>query len=637
MDSTYIQHCMNIPPSPDQLKCLSEEELYALAKDIRLKIIETVSKQGGHLSSNLGVVELSIALLKCFDPLKDDILFDVGHQSYPFKLLTDRWEKFSTLRQENGISGFPDPRESPYDKFISGHSSTALAIGAGFAIEKQYNQKSNHSHTIVVFGDGSITGGESFESLNAIGHLQLPIIAILNDNKMSISPNVGALATSFTRSFTRFRKSKTCKKLKKTYHQQLKQWGKWGKTIELIGEKAKSLVKQVLFPEMFFEELGFFYMGPVDGHHIKECCNMLLQAKEINQPVLIHAYTQKGKGFLHAESNPVLFHSSPPFVVEKQNCKTHASSTSFSKVFGEALVEAKTQHQKLYALTAAMTDGLGLKSFSQEHSCHFFDFGIAEQHMVSCAAGMAHKGLKPVVGIYSTFLQRALDQIIHDCAILKEPVVFAIDRAGAVSDDGPTHQGIFDLSFLLPVPNAVIMAPSSALELKAMLLWSLEQDQGPIFIRYPKDSAPRHPLTSPVVKGKALTIKEGHDVTIIFLGPFQKMVEEIATILSQQNHSVGLVNARFAKPLDEECILHCASSSKLLVTIEDGVIQGGFGNTILSLLHQKKYQSAQMLSMGLPSDFPGTMKRNKILEKAGISPENISKKIIERLVQLKTT
>ncbi len=628
---------MKTPPTLSQLKSAQEEELHVLAHQIRNIIIETVSKQGGHLSSNLGVVELSIALLKCFDPLEDDILFDVGHQSYPYKLLTDRWEQFSTLRQENGISGFPDPRESPYDKFIFGHSSTALAIGAGFAIEKQLHKTSKASHTLVIFGDGSITGGEAFESLNAIGHHRLPLIAILNDNKMSISANVGALATSFTRSFTRFRSSKACKKLKKTYRQHLKRWGKWGKSIELIGEKAKSMVKQALFPEMFFEELGFFYMGPVDGHNIKELCNILQQAKEIDQPVLIHAYTQKGKGFFYAESNPVLFHSSPPFVVENNNCTTHCSESSFSKVFGESLIEAKNQHQNLFGLTAAMTDGLGMKTFAQKYPDHFFDFGIAEQHMVSCAAGMAHKGLKPVIGIYSTFLQRALDQIVHDCAILKEPVVFAIDRAGAVSDDGPTHQGIFDLSFLLPIPNTVILAPASEPELKAMFLWSLKQDQGPIFIRYPKDSAPLLPLSSPIEKGKAAILKEGSDATIIFLGPFQEMAENIANKLAKEKLSIGIVNARFAKPLDKECILQCAASSKMLVTIEDGVLQGGFGEKILLYLNNHFSHKPEVINFGLPSDFPVTMKRFKILEKAGVSEENISEKIAERLAQFKAT
>ncbi len=606
------------------IKTAPVEKLNQLCFEVRKMIIDTVSHQGGHLSSNLGAVELTVALLKVFDPLLDDILFDVGHQSYSYKILTDRASRFSLLRQENGISGFPDPRESPYDKFVSGHSSTSLAVAAGFSIQKKLF--SENSFTIVVFGDGSITGGEAFESLNAIGHHQLPVIAILNDNEMSISPNVGAMA----KSFSRFRSSSTYKQIRKSYQTQLQQWGKWGKFIDRIGDKAKSMVKQALFPEMFFEEFGFFYMGPVDGHQIPEMVEMFSRAKTIAKPVLIHVYTQKGKGFHYAENNPVLFHSSPSFVVENECCKPKLSNSTFSNVFGDALYQLGRENSSIVALTAAMQEGLGMCRFSRTFPERFFDFGIAEQHMVSAAAGMAQKGLKPVVGIYSTFLQRAIDQIIHDCAILQEPVVFAIDRAGAVSDDGPTHQGIFDLSLLLPIPNTIIMAPSNGDELTKMLGWATSQTLGPIFIRYPKDIASSETQSQTIALGKSFFVQNGKDISIIFLGPFKELSFEIARLLDQHHLTTRIIDARFAKPFDKDAIILAANETQILVTIEDGCIQGGFGQQIQCFLLQNSIFTP-CICFGLPNIFPGTAKRKTILFQSGIDADAIKIKILDSL------
>lgn len=614
----------NREPSPEFIKKATKHELSELCKEVRTSIITTVSQHGGHLSSNLGVVELSIALLKCFDPLKDDILFDVGHQSYAYKILTDRSKEFCTLRQEGGLSGFPDPGESPYDKFISGHSSTSLAIATGFSIQKKHC--SDPSFTVAVFGDGAITGGEAFESLNAIGHHQLPVIAILNDNEMSISANVGAMA----KSFSRFRSSITYHKLRKSYKYHLRQCGKIGNVLEKIGEKAKSMVKQALFPEMFFEEFGFFYLGPVDGHNIPEMCDMLMRAKTIKKPVLIHAYTQKGKGFCHAESNPVLFHSSPSFIIEENGCKTNRSSSSFSSIFGQSIVELGKTNPNVIVLTAAMAEGLEMCNFANLYPDQFYDFGIAEQHLVSSAAAIAHKGLKPIVGIYSTFLQRAYDQIIHDCAILKEAVIFAIDRAGAVSDDGPTHQGIFDIAFLLPVPNTIIMAPESGSELKEMLNFALNQSQGPLFIRYPKDKAPEHPLIDPIRLGKASRLQSGKDLAIIYLGPFRNLALQVSCLLETKGLSTTIINARFAKPFDQEAMLACVNT-KLIVTIEDGVLQGGFGQTLSSFYLSQLKHPPSMLTFGHPEVFPRTMKRDRILEDSKISADAIVYEILERM------
>lgn len=605
----------------DFIRKATEIELYQLCDELRNLIIQTVSKHGGHLSSNLGVIELTVALLKCFDPLIDDILFDVGHQSYAYKILCDRWEQFSGLRQEGGISGFPDPRESPFDKFISGHSSTALAIASGFAIQKKLEQRS--SHTIAIFGDGSITGGEAFESLNNIGHHQLPLIAILNDNEMSISQNVGAMA----KAFSRFRSSQTYYKLRKSYKQHLRQWGGFGSFLEQVGEKAKSMIKQALFPEMFFEEFGFFYIGPVDGHNISEMCEMFQRAKSINKPVLIHTYTRKGKGFHYAESNPILFHSSPSFIIENECCKTKPSGETFSQIFGSTLLEIANENSKVIGLTAAMSEGLCMCEFAKHNPDRFFDCGIAEQHMVSSACGMAHKGLRPIVGIYATFLQRAYDQIIHDCCILKETVIFAVDRAGAVSDDGPTHQGIFDLCSLIPIPNTILLAPSNADELKKMMQWSLAQDQGPIFIRYPKETAPQDIDPLPIQLGQASCLKEGSDLSIVFLGPFKDLSFEVAQKLEKNHIYPRIVNARFAKPFDQSMILKCAQETRLMVTIEDGILEGGFGHQISTFLSH--HHPIPHIHFALGSVFPTTMKRKKILELSGISVDNIYQSILK--------
>ncbi|HOW02694.1 MAG TPA: 1-deoxy-D-xylulose-5-phosphate synthase [Caldisericia bacterium] len=605
------------------LKQLNEEELKKLSNEIRELIINTVSKTGGHLSSNLGTIELTIAALICFDPLKDDIIFDVGHQSYTYKILTGRKDKFYSLRQENGISGYPDPRESIFDKFISGHSSTSLAVAAGFSVAKKLMK--DNSYTISIVGDGALTAGEAFEALNNIGHENLNIIVILNDNEMSISKNVGSLS----KHLSQVRSSPLYMSLSERYKSSLKKYNTLGKITLLITEKFKAAIKQMVFPEMIFEELGFVYLGPVNGHDISEVCTILERAKKYKKPVIIHALTKKGKGFADVENNPIKFHSSPPFIIENNKCKTiKQNEKSFSEVFGETLKREGEKDKKIVAITAAMCEGLYMSEFASSFPDRFFDVGIAEQYAVTFGASLAHKGLKPIVGIYSTFLQRAYDQVIHDCCILKEPVIFIVDRAGAVSDDGPTHQGSFDISFLNPIPNNIIMSPSSASELEKMFKWSLNNAKCPIFIRFPKDIASTHSYSEPIELGKSVVIKRGKDCTIIALGNLINIALEASKILEENGLTVTLIDARFAKPFDSETIREEALKTRFLVTLEDGVLEGGFGEKIIAFLNNEELKNVKVLTFGLKEGFSPPLKRKKILEYSGLTKENIANTII---------
>jgi 1-deoxy-D-xylulose-5-phosphate synthase len=606
-----------------ELNYLSEEELKNLSKEIRKLIIETVSKTGGHLSSNLGTVELTIAVLMCFNPLRDDIIFDVGHQAYTYKILTGRKDKFNTLRQENGISGYPDPRESEYDKFVTGHSSTSLAIVQGFAIAKKL--KRDNSFTVAIVGDGALTAGEAFEALNNIGHNKLDIIAILNDNEMSISRNVGSLSMHLSK----VRSSPLYRSVSEKYKSSLKKYNALGKLIISVTEKVKSALKQMVFPQMIFEELGFVYLGPVDGHNIPEICEILNRAKKYRKPVLVHILTKKGKsGLIDIEENPIKFHSSPPFTIENNRCKTMEKEESFSEAFGRILKKEGEKDKKIIAITAAMCEGLCMTDFANTFPERFYDVGIAEQDAVTFAASLAHKGMKPIVGIYSTFLQRAYDQVIHDCAILSEPVIFAVDRAGAVSDDGPTHQGSFDIAFLYPIPNTVIMAPSSASELEKMFKWSLENAQGPTFIRYPKDKVLNHIYSEPIILGKSVILKRGKDCTIIALGPLISVAIDSSRLLEEIGLSATVIDARFAKPFDAETIKEEAERTKFLITLEDGVETGGFGEKIINYLNKEGIRDTMVLTFGLKNGFSPPLKREKILEYSGITAKNIVNFII---------
>jgi 1-deoxy-D-xylulose-5-phosphate synthase len=608
------------------LKNASEKEMRNISHSIRQTIIKTISKTGGHLSSNLGTVELIMALLSSFDPLEDDILFDVGHQCYPYKILTGRSKQFSTIRQENGISGYPDPRESIYDKFISGHSSTALSVALGFAISKKLT--GGKSHTVAIVGDGALTGGEAYEAINNIGHLGLPILLILNDNEMSISKNVGSIA----KILSKIRSSLLYRSMSWKYKKIWLKLGIFGKMVLSITEKCKDMIKGLLYPKMFFEEIGFTYLGPIDGHEINEMKLMLARAKQYDKPVILHVMTKKGKGYSCVEKNPTAFHSSPKFTIEGDEFVIGKAEHSYSEVFGSTLVQLAEKDNRIVGLTAAMAEGLCMKEFSDLFPHRFFDMGITEQNLVTVAAAMAQKGLRPIVGIYSTFLQRAYDQIIHDCSILSEPVIFAVDRAGAVSGDGPTHQGSFDIAFISPIPNTIIMAPSSESELKKMLTWSVLNTTKTTFIRYPKASVSYHEYKEDIQLGKAVLVESGVDGYFIVLGPLIEIAKESIRLLKQKNIQFGLIDARFAKPYDAHLFEKVFQQTSGCVTLEDGVLSGGFGNQVLDSLNRTgSLEKRIFLSFGLHSDYPMQMKRENLLIHNGLHPEVISDTILLRM------
>ena len=521
---------------PEDLKKLNVSEKQVLAEEIRKEILEVVSKNGGHLASNLGVVELTIALHSVFNTPDDKIIWDVGHQCYTHKILTGRKEQFSTLRKLNGIAGFPKVCESEYDTFNTGHSSTSISVATGMARAKKL-MGDDQTKVIAVIGDGSMTGGMALEALNDAGSSKTNIIVILNDNEMSISKNVGGIPLFLSKLRGRKFYSKSNEGVKK-FMLQVPVIG--NPTVKIV-QKIKDAIKQILLPNMFFEDIGFTYLGPVDGHNIDKLESILETSKKISGPVLVHVITKKGKGYKFAEETPENFHGVSSFDL-KTGEKIKKSGKDYSKVFGEKLVELAEKNEKIVAVTAAMKDGTGLKSFSEKFPDRFFDVGIAEQHAIGMIAGMAKEGLKPVLAIYSSFLQRGYDQLVHDIALQKLPVVICIDRAGIVGNDGETHHGIFDLSFLSSIPNLTVMAPKDFEELKNMLEFAVNFD-GPILIRYPRGGE-NHKFTRKlsIKLGKAELIRQGKDITIIGIGKTVGKAVEVAELLKKQNINSEIFN-----------------------------------------------------------------------------------------------
>ncbi len=598
---------------PDDIKKLSIEELNNLAGEIRALIIQTVSKTGGHLASNLGTVELTLALHKSFNFPEDKLIFDVSHQIYTHKIITNRKDKFYTLRQQGGISGYANPAESKFDTFIAGHASTSLALALGFAEARKIKRK--NYEIIALIGDGALTAGEAYEGLNNLGRLREKVIIILNDNEMSISKNVGAMSQYLSR----LRSS--------TFYQRIK--SRLPRTT--LGRRIKLAVKDLILPVVFFEELGFTYLGPVDGHNIKALVDTFKRTKNINSPTVIHVITKKGKGYEFAEKNPTKFHSAHPFFIENGKDRIVPSKKSFSEVFGNELASLGEEDGKIVAITAAMPDGTKMSKFGGLFPSRFLDVGIAEQCAVTAGAGMAKEGLKPVVAIYSTFMQRAYDQLVHDVGILDLPIVFALDRAGVVSQDGPTHQGIFDLSFMRTIPNFVVMAPKNAPELRAMLRIAL-RCKHPASIRYPKDYAEEdETLKIHIECGKSEIIESGKDLLIISIGVMYYPALEAVKILRDRNISAGLINARFVKPIDKESILNEALKSGKVITVEDNTVVGGFGSAVKEILSGV---GVVVVSMGINDIFPEQGNRDKLLEKYGLSGSNIAS-IGEKLVKEK--
>ncbi|MDO5557352.1 MAG: 1-deoxy-D-xylulose-5-phosphate synthase [Clostridia bacterium] len=578
-----------------ELKALNYREKKILADEIRNKLLESVSKTGGHLASNLGVVELTIALHSVFDTPKDKIIWDVGHQTYVHKILTGRKDYMDTLRQLNGIAGFPKTSESEYDSFNTGHSSTSISVALGMS--KARDLKGEDNNIIAVIGDGALTGGMAFEALNDTGASDTKMIVILNDNEMSISKNVGGISAILTKLRTR----KIYTKSNRWIKQITLKIPFLGKFIIAIVRKIKDMIKQLIIPNMIFEDLGFKYLGPVDGHDIEGLEQILNKAKEMTGPVLIHAITKKGKGYLPAEQNPDKFHSTSKFDVRTGESLTK-KCRDYSSVFGEKLVELAKKDKKVVAITAAMCDGTGLTKFKKKFPDRFFDVAIAEQHAMGLAAGLAKEGLKPVVSIYSSFYQRAYDQIIHDICIQKLPVVMCIDRAGIVGNDGETHQGIFDLSFLSIIPNITIMAPKDFHELEEMMELAINLNE-PVVIRYPKGTQENIDCvqSSRLQKGKMEILKEGTDLSIIAIGKMVSKAVNVAKELEKEGIYAEVINARFLKPLDKD-ILKSIDKTGHAITIEDNVVKGGFGENVLELMNESNIDG-KIKILGYPDKF----------------------------------
>ena len=585
--------------SPKDLKQIPLEELPNLAKEIRERIIEVVSKTGGHLASNLGIVELTIALHYIFDAPDDLIIWDVGHQAYVHKILTGRRDKFHTLRQHGGISGFPRPDESPYDTFNMGHSGTSLSAALGMLEARDKKKRKNK--VIVVIGDGSMTAGMVFEGLNHAGDLKKDIIVILNDNEMSISRNVGAISSYLGKVIT----GELYTKVKKETEQLIKNIPRIGEPMLKVAKKAEESVKGLMGPGMLFEELGFKYVGPISGHRFDHLFPTLENIKKLNGPVLVHVVTKKGKDYPPAEKDPAAYHGVPAFDIKTGLPLNKSTIPTYTKVFGQTISKLAETNEKIVAISAAMPEGTGLSMFSERYPDRFYDVGIAEQHGVTFAAGLASGGFHPVVAIYSTFLQRAYDQIAHDVCLQNLPVTFAMDRAGLVGEDGPTHHGTFDISYLRHLPNIIIMAPKDEDELQHMLYTSVNY-QGPSAIRYPRGTGVGVELRSHfriLEIGKGEIIFEGSDVAIIAIGNMVYPSIEAAGILKKRGIDAAVINARFIKPVDESLIISLANKYHNIITVEEGVLAGGFGSAVLETLERNSLSDVKVKRIGLPDKF----------------------------------
>lgn len=624
--------------SPVELRKLPEEKLPQLAQEIREEIINTVSKTGGHLAPCLGVVELTLAIHYVFNTPDDKLIWDVGHQAYAHKLITGRRDQFHTLRMHKGISGFPKRGESPYDAFDTGHSSTSISAGLGIALAKQL--KGDDKKVIAVIGDGSMTGGMAFEALNQAGHLDKDLIVILNDNEMSISPNVGALSSFLSRKMT----GGTISRLKRETEHFLKSFHGVGENILSVLKKSEESIKGFFTPGMLFEALKFDYIGPIPGHQVDTLIETLQNVKDFGKgPVLIHVLTTKGKGYSPAEENPGNYHGVGPFNIKTGSPKKSPKKpVSYTKTFSDTLVHLAEADPRIAAITAAMPAGTGLLNFSKRFPDRFFDVGIAEQHAVTFAAGLSTEGLLPVVAIYSTFMQRSLDQIIHDVCLPNLPVTFAIDRGGVVGDDGPTHHGVFDISFLRFIPNMVVMAPKDENEFQHMLHTAILHP-GPAAVRYPRGSGEGVKLSSKLTRlelGKGELLSEGGDVLILPVGnrvyPAIKAVEE----LKKQGIEAACINPRFIKPLDEDLILEWAKKTGRVVTVEDNVKQGGFGSAIIELLNSKGLHKVTAKILGYPDKFMEHGPQKTLWKDGGVDTSSIvsaAKELTKRIKKKKST
>ena len=611
--------------TPCDVKGLSGPELVQLADEIRTELVQTVSLTGGHLAPNLGVVELTLGIHRALDCPTDRILFDVGHQSYVHKLLTGRLRRFCTLRQYGGMCGFPKRSESPYDAFDAGHASDSLSVALGLALAR--DARGTSEAIVAIIGDGSMTGGMAFEALNHIGHLGTPLVIVLNDNEMSISENVGALASYLAR----VRLDRRYMRLRDGVESKLASTP-IGRIMVDAGEAVKGSFKQLVVPGMLFEELGVKYVGPIDGHDIAQVQAAVERAKVVDGPVIIHAVTRKGSGYSHAEDSPDAFHGIAPFSVETGETHRKAGApVSFTEAFSLALLSEAARDERIVAITAAMPGGTGLDRFAEKFPERFYDVGIAEEHAVGMAAGLALGGMVPVVAVYSTFMQRAYDQMIMDVALQNLHVVFCLDRAGLVGEDGPTHHGVFDLTYLRSIPNMVVLAPADEVELAEALHTALLAE-GPVAIRYPRGAGSN--LEIPSIPAtwdqKAQIRREGRDVALLAVGRMVIAAQKAADLLAAAGISASVVNARWVKPLDSEMVSAAASNHRLLVTIEENTAMGGFGSAVCETLADRGLYSP-VLRLAIPDCFVAHGAMNRLLADVGLTPEGIFAAVQARL------
>ena len=608
------------------VKKLDYEELGQLCRELREEIISTVSKTGGHLASNLGVVELTAALHFVFDFPGDKLVWDVGHQSYVHKLLTGRRGRFHTLRQYGGVSGFPKRDESPYDTFDAGHSGNSISAALGMAEARRL--KGEEGKVIAVIGDGSMTAGLAFEGLNQTGHIDQDVIVILNDNEMSISPNVGALSSYLNRLMT----GEFVSRFRRDMEGFLETLPRIGKSVVRFARQAEESLKGLVTPGLLFEELGLKYIGPIDGHRLDYLIETFQNIKKLGGPILVHVITKKGKGYPPAEMNPSRFHGVPPFVIETGEFRSSQKNPpTYTEVFGETLCRLAKENQRLIAITAAMQSGTGLEEFATLFPNRFYDIGIAEQHAVTFAAGLALEGMKPVVAIYSTFLQRAYDQVLQDVCLQKLPVVLALDRGGIVGEDGPTHHGVFDFSYLRHIPNLVVMVPKDENEFQHMIKTAAECP-APVAFRYPRGrgvGVGREASLRLIDIGKGEILREGQDILIIAIGTTVYPSLRAAERLAEAGIQAAVINSRFLKPLDAELLCDWAKKTGKVLTVEENVLQGGFGSAVLELFQERGLFPVQVRRLGIPDTFVEHGPQALLREKYGIDENGIIKGVQE--------
>ena len=609
---------------PEKLHSLSTEELEALAGELRELIVRTVSQTGGHLAPSLGAVELTLALYSVLHLPMDKVVWDVGHQAYAHKILTGRRERFSGLRKWQGITGFPSRAESEYDAFGVGHASTSISAALGMAIARDI--KGRGEHIVAVIGDGAMTGGESFEALNHAGDIGTNLIVVLNDNGMSIDFNVGAMSEYLSR----IRVTPQYNRAKEDIKGFLRSIPHIGDTMVKTAEYIKEGVKSVLVPGGLFEEMGFTYVGPIDGHNIRLMRDVFSEACMMDGPILVHVRTRKGRGYLPAETEPDKFHGVGKFDAATGAVKKDPSApASYTSVFGNALIELAQEMPSITAITAAMPSGTGLKDFGERFPKRFFDVGIAEEHAVTLAAGMAAAGLHPVAAIYSTFAQRAYDQLMHDVCLQNLPVTLCLDRGGLVGEDGPTHHGVFDLSYLRTMPGMTVFVPKDENELRDMLYTAVRMDS-PTAIRYPRGAGLGVPLSAgfrEIEIGKAETLSEGDDVALLAVGTMVDAAKKAAAMLEKKGVHAAVVNMRFVKPLDTAMVDRAAQKDRLLVTLEENVLPGGFGSAVAEYMADAGHRTP-LLRIGIPDRFVSQGAKSKLLESCGLLPEQIAENIM---------